>query len=229
MAWQIIYRERGKMDKGIKIQLGLLGVILMAGGGLVATAAKSSPVNHKRAPIVRLHDSATGAFFCSGTIIGPKLLLTAAHCIQNYIFAPADIPPINIRTADGLNIGVLATIGGADSRGDIALLVGDFSSFDTMKIETRPEENVKSFDEDRLRACGYPRAGALYCTVYLHIANEGFQRSGTGHLWPGMSGGPVVDLDTNRVIGVNTAVAGAYILVSDIVEIFADLDVPNEN
>ena len=48
---------------------------------------------------------------------------------------------------------------------------------------------------------------------------------GTGNLYPGMSGGPVIDQTTGKIIGVNHAVDSENILVSDTIELFDNLEV----
>jgi hypothetical protein len=75
--------------------------------------------------------------------------------------------------------------------------------------------------------CGYPwgAEGICYPTgnqIYMYYAQ--FQMN--GKMFPGMSGGPVMDVGNNAIIAVNTAVTGGGpIIVSPLIGLFETLGV----
>ena len=203
--------------KKVLIFCGIVAYILLATG-----APKMPKTQPKLGAIVRLHDVISGRFFCSGTVISDSLVLTAAHCLAMPV-------GISVRTIDGVERGVLATVVNADSRGDLGLIKGDFKQFEKLPISIEPDDVINSFKYGRVQACGYPRAGKLWCTKFTFKAAANFQFAGDGTLYPGMSGGPVIDMVTGNVIGVNTAVDEyGRIILSPIIELWADLDVNPE-
>lgn len=220
-----------KKIKNIKIRTVLLITVLAMSAVFVKRHFgyhnNQNLLDKKLGAIVRLHTTSDGGFFCSGTIISPHLLLTAAHCVQPMLF----IKPVkvSVRPASGQDIGAVGVTIGRDVRGDVALVMGDFSMFETMGIASNPTENVNAMLHDDLQACGYPRAGELFCAQFKFTNKEAFMSAGYGFLWPGMSGGPVIDVRTQRVVAVKSAVAaGGLVLVADVVEIFANLSIPFE-
>ncbi len=66
----------------------------------------------------------------------------------------------------------------------------------------------QAYKEHKLAICGYPLAGRFTCSPLTNAKNYLFGFSATGFGYPGMSGGPVLDLNTGKVIGVTSAVAG---------------------
>jgi hypothetical protein len=68
-------------------------------------------------------------------------------------------------------------------------------------------------------ACGYPYGAQLLCTPVTSRGMEWFLWSAQGKLYPGMSGGPVIDLQSGKVIGSNTAVSRDYIILAPLISI----------
>src|ERR1700676_2800334 len=57
--------------------------------------------------LVRLHDRATGRFFCSGSVISDRFILTAAHCVVDKSKESLDI---EVRTDKNEKLQVYAKV-----------------------------------------------------------------------------------------------------------------------
>ncbi len=175
--------------------------------------------------IVRLHDAATGRFFCSGAVVSNKHIVTAAHCVDYY---PANAEVVEIRSSSGLSfaVPVLASVLAANSRNDQALLIGSFTHFAKLPMELRPKPIINAFfnPSNNIILCGYPYGGKLLCLPFRQPRQYFFQVQGLSHVYPGMSGGPVFDMHTGRIVAVNTAATEGFVIVSPLTEIFHSLD-----
>ncbi len=173
--------------------------------------------------IVRLHNLA-GEFFCSGVVVGKTTIITAAHCVVE------QEGMIEIRDHANKRYGTYATVAGSNQRADYAILHGNFRRYPAMGTDTDPKTILAGIlnDARQIIACGFPWSGDLFCTPVTHRQQFNFGFAGQGFLYPGMSGGPVIDEQTGKVIGVNSAVNGGFILVSPIIEIYKALDVKPE-
>lgn len=194
---------------------------------LIAASSSHRPVPTQTSdaklkfPIVRLHRAQDGAFFCSGSVISDQLILTAAHCVAG---APLNKPLLEIR--DMFNKGKTpASVLEYNERADFALLKGDFKDFKHMTYTVKPQEIVDSFHLHRLTLCGYPHAGQLFCSQFKFIGQTVFGMAGYAHMWPGMSGGPIIDMETGQIVAVVTGMDGDKGIVSPIIELFESLHV----
>ncbi len=203
--------------------LGAVILLLVSRAGINKPKTEQPP--HVNTAIVRLHDVATGRFFCSGTVISDELILTAAHCVvRESFFGYEIVDKVEIRAEDGQPLGLIAKLVNANPRQDVALLIGNFKLFDKMPVEIRPQAIEDSFLYSKhLKACGYPAGGTLVCTTVTNVKHMNFGFSANGFLYPGMSGGPVIDEDTGAIIAVNTAVENDRIYVSPTEELFNQL------
>lgn len=171
--------------------------------------------------IVRLH-RADGAFFCSGSVVAKNRVLTAAHCVVRDILpgliAPEQVSDIVVKDGAG-NVLSQARVLGANSRSDVAMLEVDIPNLAPIAFIDNPASVIQQMDAGDLVICGYPYGGNLYCSPFRDVQMEDFAFSGSGHLYPGMSGGPCFNRKTGEIIGVNTAVSAAKSLISPLIYI----------
>ncbi len=161
-------------------------------------------------------------FFCSGTVISDKYIITAAHCIAG---APYDTEII-IKSSYGVKASV-AKIRAQGMQLDYAILEGNFHMFQHMPVERSTMQIQESFEHSsEVQSCGYPGGGELVCKSFSDATPYVFMYSAAGvSMYPGMSGGPVIDMETGRLIGVNSAMTEHEALLTPIIEIFQTLNV----
>ncbi len=168
--------------------------------------------------LIRLHDLKTGRFFCSGTVISANYAVTAAHCLEG---RSRRKPSIAIKDINNNDTPITAIAGYYEGRSDLGLLIGDFSKFQTFQA-TVDTQTIVSILEDSSRiivSCGFPYGGAAFCHAIANVApfDSGF--IGIGYMYPGMSGGPVMDYATRTLVGVNTGTMDQVVYISPVVEV----------
>lgn len=170
----------------------------------------------KSNPIVRLHTT-DGRFFCSGTVISDRYVVGATHCVVNVLGKMRD-EKLLVISEDRRNTQEAYPVA-VESMTDLALIEGDFRSFNKMRILVNPNDlNLK----DHFKVCGFP-LGVPNLTCYpTNIkGNQYFSILGDGVIQKGMSGGPGIDIDKNLIITVSTAVAESGIILSPVIGIFS--------
>lgn len=189
-----------------------------------------NPEGKKYAPAVRLHgevtDSNPSGFVCSGTVISNDYVVTAAHCLVDEDGKMLKkITLKSLKAADGSQADVEGTPIGINQRADYALIHGDFKEF--MKTPINPTaEMIYNVDGRSVVTCGFPWGDGPACLPLLSaIYPCRGQMCAAGVLYPGMSGGPVIDSRNGVLVGVNTAVGDGYIVLSPLVGLFTTLDV----
>ncbi len=206
-------------------------VVLLVSAGLLAKHV-SNQVDEVNVltdnTIVRLH-MPDGRFFCTGTVISPHMIATAAHCVVMDtpfgIFMDKDLR-IDVRGHDGIPVGVIATVKNVDIRMDTALLMGDFDKFGIRPIEDDGAKiDAIMLDPDsKIVTCGYSLGGKLQCA---HIGGIGrfltFYSAKTGWMYYGCSGGPVIDLRTGKVLAVNHGMIEDKLLFNPLVNFIYEM------
>lgn len=175
--------------------------------------ATPEPQN-KLSGIIRLHDAQSGRFFCSGVVVDRRTLFTAGHCTPGMI--------AEVRAADGKPTGIIVRTKGAQERGDVGIMRGDLRRFAPVKFSVDPGTILNNIESNKrkIMACGFPWGGPMLCVPVTDRHQAIFQIGGRGYLYPGMSGGPVIDQATGTVIGVNSRVTETEVVFSPLINIY---------
>jgi S1-C subfamily serine protease len=161
-------------------------------------------------------------FFCTGFVIDGKYAITAAHCVD-YLSTGEEI---KIYSRNNVNTNVIARVLCFNHRNDSAIIMGDFRNFKPAPIEK--DKHGFAASKGPFMTCGYPYdQKQLYCNYALPVEMQNFSVRLTGALIPGMSGGPVFDLNTNKVVGLNSAVDGPFIIVYPLVGTLGQCGIDN--
>lgn len=168
-------------------------------------------------PLVRLYQK--GNFICSAFIIDANYALTAAHC--------ADVGEEKLELYDVHDTKTNTPVKcvGSDKIRDVALLQGDFNKFGVLPVDFTGE-NQTNMMQKIFFSCGFPEGGSPFCSLsqfagpyYFMVAASG------GLLYGGMSGGPVVDVEQRRVMGVNSAISGGTLLFGSLIGMDAQFNI----
>jgi Trypsin len=166
-------------------------------------------------------------FFCTATVISDRLALTAAHClIDEDDFMIKD--PIIVKLSDNTNknfreTGVVARSGAINIRADLGIIVGNFKNFNKIRINLHPGGffNVRG----PFIACGFAwGSNPGLCIPFIPKDNYEFKEGGIGRLYPGMSGGPVIDVASGHLVGVNVQVMNSGVAVVPTVGLIGALE-----
>lgn len=121
--------------------------------------------------------------FCTGFVVSPELVVTAAHCggyMESAFF---------LNTKEAYSTGVFIA---GDPRRDFAIIKGDFRNFKTFfKMNVGDLNSLTKINKTYL-SCGYPEATKkLRCTRVTFRGPRNFFYIAYGEIYPGMSGGPL--------------------------------------
>lgn len=176
-------------------------------------------------PLVRLEDKETG-FFCSGTVISDDYVLTASHCLTSHRLLKLQMrrTPFNVVSLDESKTTVEAIAAASNMRSDLGLVKGDFKQFKKLDISLTPMQSIQF--STMLMSCGFPWSASAICYPILSEPQIYYQFfAAKGLLYPGQSGGPVIDRITGTVIGVNSAVGDGFVVFSGLTGLFEQFSI----
>ncbi len=172
--------------------------------------------------VVQLH--VNGDFMCSGIVFDEQYVVTAAHCLinkdnlvekSNYLVYDPENPQSR----------VIAKAAGVNRRLDYGILRGNFRRFEKAPLNVYNNE----FKGGAYIACGYPFGQMkLSCMSVTPRDNYFFQIAAHGLLYPGMSGGPVYNIITGNVIGVNSAAGDGFILIAPLIGLYGSFGIESD-
>lgn len=173
----------------------------------------------KQSALIRLHKDTPDEkerFYCSGFVISDVYAVTAAHCLYDgenqldestiYIHNPIDK---RITTAGAVALNVVS---------DLGLIRGDFTKFNKLKVDPSPDGPFRA--KGQLVTCGFPYGDAQLCTPFFPREPRFVFIGGGGYIYPGMSGGPVIDIPSMTVIGVNSSISDGSVNIAPLIGLF---------
>lgn len=184
---------------------------------------KNTYSEKKYDPVVRL-ESTEDDFFCSGSVINDEYIITAAHCLTGSLgFISKE--NIKIKGANEIDQGIIGVAVAINRRLDYGLIKiteGTLKNFNKVDLDPAQMGMLQSYPP--FYTAGYPLGGQMLIEkIVFDDSNELFFEKFSGRLYPGMSGGPVVDGRFMQV-GINGAVADGYTIITPIVQFFPALN-----
>jgi hypothetical protein len=170
---------------------------------------KPKIVDDRYSAIIRIINPQYARTSCSAFVISDKIAITAEHCVDDAFMRI-------VYFTDQYHTELLqAQVFSSFKTIDQAMLVGDFSKFKRFNLKF-PSNGIAG-NKGPFKTCGYAYGGKLMCFDYTPIGIDDFMLAGKGFLYSGMSGGPLFDVKTNEVVGVNVAVKENIVIHSPLV------------
>lgn len=164
-----------------------------------------------------------GQFLCSGTVISDDYVLTAAHCLMRSGFNPGlRTEKITIRAEGQLipNIGYAAAL---NQRADYGLIRGNFVLNNKARLSYKPRTILDVGPV--VMSCGFPWGAEDTCYRAYNLQPFYATIAAVGVMFPGMSGGPVIDVLSGRIFAVNSGLTPNAVIFAPLVGLFESLNV----
>jgi Trypsin-like peptidase domain len=159
---------------------------------------------------------------CTAFVVTNKYAITAAHCVTDEN-GSIERSLLQVRSLDLKTPLTYVRAASMNSRADLAVVTGDFSKFQHAMIN----RDGYFGSVGPYTTCGFPWGDTPpICTPFVPSANFYFGIQGSGALFPGMSGGPVVDLGSGKIIGLNQLVQNGVVVIAPLTGIFGALELP---
>ena len=160
--------------------------------------------------------NAGGRAYCAGTLIAPRVILTAAHCIEGYSSWTIEVPAAAGGAREQMTSESLLWDWGERACGDHCLDVGLLFLPSPVTIERYPElatqavaAGTKAVAVGRIDDGQYlASATRVSRPTILQVDGERYASSGL-FLEKGDSGGPLFRAGTHELIGVSSAISRA--------------------
>lgn len=177
-------------------------------------------------------------------------MLTAAHCVDSLGSGT------RVKINDDDTLGVPATLLSEYSRADYAVYTGEFdqllgespvllvrlynkkghficsaSIVRLASVEMNPVliEETMRYPVEHIVLCGYPYGGKALCSTVTVTRKEYWSYAGRGMMYPGMSGGPVIDFITKKLIAVNSGISeNGEVIISPLTALVEGLELKVE-
>lgn len=178
--------------------------------------------------LVRIEEPATffheQQFNCSGTVISDDYVLTAAHCVGGMEGKLSSDKVLIIAIGGTVVEAVPASM---NARADYALIKGDFKGFNKLRVLPNLEKGIGGvFGAPQILTCGFPWGASDVCYGAKPLGPYIQFIAMQGLLYPGMSGGPVIEPQFMIVVGVNSMMLdGGAIGIAPLVGLFETLHV----
>lgn len=166
-----------------------------------------------RNAIVQIHHAARPDIVGTGFVVGQDLIATCAHVIESGTYAPGDTVKLVLHwTGEDRTAYVLPEAYQPENGDDVAILRLEGTLPKTGR--PLPLGEAEGCEGHRFQAFGYARVGQIE-GVYATGEIKGLVRQSDGRpllqlaspeLDRGLSGGPVLDLERQQVVGMVTAV-----------------------
>jgi hypothetical protein len=163
---------------------------------------------HQHGPIIRIKSKLNQ---CTAFVVDKNYAVTAGHCVidTNNKLRKDEF---EVYTSENVLLEGTAQPVGVNLIRDFGLIKGDFSTVKPFEVDFhrwRLKPNRLYF------TCGFPNNEVhLVCTPFQVHNNHYFFVSGLGFLYPGASGGPVIDGEVGDAVGINYAVGDGLVYVA---------------
>jgi hypothetical protein len=171
-----------------------------------------------REALIRLTNS-KGQHICSAFVVSNRYAITAAHCLDEAsgILTRKKFKVFDIERKD---TGIEVEAVGLVNRMDMGLVMGDFSGFKKLSLDS-PPKGFLGRESSVFAACGFPMGDKELCIPQLVGPNIYFMVQVDRPVYPGMSGGPVIDLKDGTVVGIISSTERGGSLMAPIVSIWS--------
>lgn len=189
----------------------------------------TSPGDNALKPVIAIYRknlSGEWTYYCTAFVVTNAYALTASHCLMDGKTGELATDELQIRNIDLKPTNTItAKAASINSRADVGVVLGDFSAYKKLNIVRQGFFGHKG----PYVSCGFPYGETPpLCIPFIPITNYFFKVKGHGALFPGMSGGPVIDVPTNDVVGLNLLAENEFVAVAPMIGIVGALQLELE-